>query len=32
MYCKKDAEDKVVANKIKPYSQWLDDIKKIKGL
>lgn len=32
MYCKKDAEDKVVANKVKPYSQWLDDIKKIKGL
>ena len=32
MYCKKDADDKVVANKIKPYSQWLDDIKKIKGL
>ena len=30
MYCRKEDEDKVVANKIKPYSQWLSDIKKIK--
>ena len=32
MYCRKEDEDKVVANKIKPYSQWLSDIKKIKRL
>lgn len=29
MLCKKDTEDKVIARKIKPYSQWLEDIQKI---
>lgn len=28
--CKKEAEDKVVVNKIKPYSQWLEDTKHLK--
>lgn len=28
--CKKEAEDKVVVNKLKPYSQWLEDTKHLK--
>lgn len=28
--CKKEAEDKVVVNKVKPYSQWLEDTKHLK--
>lgn len=27
IYCKKETEDKVVVEKIKPYSQWLEDTK-----
>ena len=32
MLCKKDTDDKVIAQKIKPYDQWLKDIKKVKGI
>jgi len=32
MYCKKDSEEKVIAEKIKPYQQWLADIKRQKGV
>ena len=28
--CKKEAEDKVIVNKLKPYSQWLEDTKHLK--
>lgn len=31
MFCKKDSDEKVIANKIKPYQQWLKDIKAQKG-
>lgn len=30
MYCKKDTEDKVVANKIRPYAEWVNIMKKRK--
>ena len=26
MYCKKDSDEKVVVEKMKPYSQWLEDM------
>ena len=30
IYCKKEAEDKVIVEKIKPYSQWLEDTKHLR--
>jgi DNA polymerase-3 subunit alpha len=30
IYCKKEAEDKVVVNKMKSYSQWLEDTKHLR--
>lgn len=30
--CRKDSEEKVIANKIKPYYKWLEDIKNQKGV
>lgn len=32
MLCRKDSDEKVIAKKIKPYKQWLEDIKKVKGV
>jgi DNA polymerase-3 subunit alpha len=32
MLCKKDSNEKVIADKIKPYDKWLEDIKKQKGV
>lgn len=31
MLCRKDSDEKVIAKKIKPYKQWLIDIKNVKG-
>lgn len=31
IYCKKEAEDKVVVNKMKSYSQWLEDTKHLRN-
>lgn len=30
IYCKKEAEDKVIVDRIKPYSQWLEDTKHLR--
>ena len=30
IYCKKETEDKVIVEKIKPYSQWLEDTKHLR--
>ena len=32
MLCRKDSDEKVIAKKIKPYKQGLEDIKKVKGV
>ena len=31
IYCKKEAEDKVIVNKMKSYSQWLEDTKHLRN-